>query len=48
MLYKVKMSQNIMQKTSTCKENGQKLHMSKPSCIQNEAILYMIQNEIIK
>jgi hypothetical protein len=48
MLYKIKMKQNVTQKIGTCKENGQKLHMNKPSCIQNSTFLYMTQNEIIK
>ena len=32
----------------TCKENGQKLHMSRLSCIENRTFIYMTQNEIIK
>jgi len=31
----------MTEKIGICKENGQKLHMSKASCIENRTFLYM-------
>ncbi|HRP89655.1 MAG TPA: hypothetical protein PKX92_06405 [Edaphocola sp.] len=44
----MKREQNITGKIGTCKENRQKLHMSKTTCIENRTFLYMTQKKFEK
>ena len=45
MSYKMKRGQNIIEETGSCKENRQKLHMSRTTCIENPTFLCTTQTK---